>query len=172
MRTDAVVAAGASAGGQIAAWLAADAAAHRANDPALADVPSGVDAAVLLVAPIVLAELPKHDSTFAPAMVSAYLGCPDGDASLCAPEQYAAADPSQHVGPRPTPVYVVHGGLDDMIPATIHGGAIAEAWAAAGGSARVTVAPGAGHNLHSGNTDVASIDAFLDAVVQGLSLPR
>jgi acetyl esterase/lipase len=164
-RGDTVVAVGASAGGHIAAWLAANPTAHRADDPTLAAVPSGVEAAVLLVAPIVLADLLAYDDTFAPAMVGAYLGCPLGDAGLCTADQFAAADPSLHLGPGPAPVYVVHGGFDDMIPALVHGAAVSSAWSAAGSEAHVVVAPYAGHNLDATNTDVRAIDEFLDHAV-------
>ena len=98
---------------------------------------------------------------YAPAMVGAYLGCPFGVASLCTADQLAAADPSEHLGPYPAPVYAVYGGLDDMIPADVHGVAMSNAWSSAGGESYVVVAPFAGHNLDATNTDVRAIDEFL-----------
>jgi hypothetical protein len=104
-------------------------------------------------------------------MVAAYLGCPLNDASLCTDDQFDAADPTLHLGPDPAPVHAVHGAHDEMIPAAVHGVAIANAWAAAGVEARVDVAD-ADHNLDASNTDVAAIDAFLDRVVAHAELVR
>jgi acetyl esterase/lipase len=167
LRSDRIVAAGSSAGGHLAAWLAANPSVHRAHDVALADVPSGVDAAVLLVAPVVMSDLRQHEDTFAPAILAAYLGCPDGQADRCSDEVMAAADPTRDMGEAPAPVYALHGALDHMFPAAIHGDAITTAWREAGGIAVVEVAPFGGHDLDPTNTDVGSLDRFLDAVLAG-----
>jgi acetyl esterase/lipase len=146
-----IVAVGASAGGHVAAWLAA--------------IGTSVDAAVLLVSPVVMADLRLHDDTFAPAILAAYLGCAEGRAARCTDEQLAASDPTQHMGADPAPVYVLHGGLDGMFPAAVHGVAVADAWTRAGQTAVVEVAPFAGHNLDVSNVDVRAIEAFLDQAV-------
>jgi acetyl esterase/lipase len=165
LRADTIVAIGASAGGHIASWLAANPDAHRSPDAELADVPSGVDAAVLLVAPVVMSDLVAHEDTFAPAILAAYLGCPEERGDRCTQEQLAEADPTRALGADPAPIYVLHGGLDTMFPAAVHGAALADAWRAAGVDARVEVAPFAGHNLDSSNVDVRAIEVFLDQAV-------
>jgi acetyl esterase/lipase len=162
LRDDLVVAAGSSAGGHLAAWLAANPGLHRADDPALDDVASGVDGAVLLVAPVVLADLRVHEETFAPAILAAYLGCADGLARNCSDDALDGADPTLEIPAPPAPIYVLHGGLDTMFPPDVHGAALASAWSQAGGRAVVEVAPFGGHDLDLSNSDPATLDRFLD----------
>jgi acetyl esterase/lipase len=93
-----IVAVGASAGGHIAAWLAANPTRYRVDDAVLGDVRSGVDAAVLLVTPVVMADLRARRHS--PAIL-AYLGCAEERADRCTDEQLAAGDPTRNMGPRP-----------------------------------------------------------------------
>jgi acetyl esterase/lipase len=167
LRDDAVVVAGSSAGGHLAAWLAANPGRHRADEPALDDIASGVDGAVLLVAPVVMADLRAHEDTFAPAILAAYLGCRDGLARNCSDDALVAADPTRHLTGPPAPLYALHGGLDTMFPPAVHGVALATAWDRAGGRAVVDVAPSGGHDLDPTNSDPAALDRFLDELAAG-----
>ena len=157
-----IVAVGTSAGGHIAAMVAATPGRFEPADltDAQAAVDSTVAAVVSIVGPTDLATFSRPD-TFAEELTEALLGC-----APCGPEALAEASPVSYVDRDLPPAYWVYGEDDDLVDPVTQGAAAASAWAAAVGESMswFDLVAGCGHNIDCSTVNQRSLEEFVDRV--------
>jgi acetyl esterase/lipase len=160
----ALVVAGASAGGQLALFLAA------APDlpPELAAVDPRVIGVVAMAAPANVAGL--MDDAFGRAVLERLLGC----STTCSPQLLIDASPSTHVSASAPPLYVAVGAADTLVDPERNLVALSAQWSRAIGPSLVWVdlVDNQGHNLDIDGVNVAAVDEFLTMLSQRTSLPQ
>jgi acetyl esterase/lipase len=178
---DAIVLAGASAGGHLALLAAAAPGRYVAPDlPAdLRDVSPRVQGVMAFVAPSDMVAFIAEDMDFAEIPASMFLACPLFDTASCDTGRAAEASPATHLDPGAPPAYFEYGTQDTLAPVATQGLPIAAAWAAARGEPLGTepssTAPvqlhveAAGHNLDRGTVDLPDLEAWLDSVLAARS---
>jgi acetyl esterase/lipase len=164
VRADKVILTGGSAGGHLAAYEAAVAAAS-------GDAAASVSAVVDFVGPVDLVAL-ANDSTFGATLASTFMGCARPTAEnprTCSDDVYARGNvpaPSPSV----PPAYFAYGADDTLVVPAHHGALLALAWADAKGArtgAFYDQVEGAGHNLDGHVINTRALESFLDAVAAG-----
>ncbi len=174
LRADEVFAAGASAGGHIAAMVAMTPGLFEPTDltPQLAAQDSRVVGAVLEVGPLNLNALSLEGDTWGPALVAEFLGCPEPSAAqpvTCSEEQMAAASPISYVTRDDPPIYLAYGSQDTLVPPATNAFELAHEFTQLGNgrSAAVDEVQNLGHNLDIDGLNITRLHAFLDRVRDG-----
>jgi acetyl esterase/lipase len=174
---DAIVLAGASAGGHLALLAAAAPGRYVASDlPAdLRDVSPWLQGVMAFVAPSDLVAFIAEDMDFAEIPTSMFLACPLFDAASCDVGRAAEASPASHLDAAAPPAYFEYGAHDTLAPVATQGLPIATSWAAARGEplgteprstapVQLHVEP-VGHNLDRETVDLADLERWLDSVL-------
>lgn len=161
---DRVVIYGASAGGHLAAFIAATAGTFEPTDlPAdLARVDSSVRGVVSMVGPTDLETLYEHPHPWAAPLTAAFVGC-----DPCAAEQLQEASPLAHLHDDVPPAYWGYGSDDTLIDVDTQARAIAQAWADHGGpeSSWLDIVESEGHNLDETLVNQRMIEQFVDRAI-------
>lgn len=161
---DRMVLFGTSAGGHLAAFVAATPGVYEPEglDPAVAGFDSTVVGLVSAVGPTDLVSFYDHDNGWARPLTSAFLGC-----DPCGDDELAAASPIHHLHPDLPPAYWAYGPEDALIDVDSQAVAMANAWAAAAGpdSSWLDLVDGLGHNLDENTVNQRAIEAFVDRAV-------
>ncbi len=171
LRADQVFAAGASAGGHLAAMVAVTPGRFEPTNlpPELAAQSSQVIGAVSLVGLLDLNSISREAGTWGPALVAALLGCPDPTTDVvvtCSEDAMTGASPLNYVTRDDPPIYLGYGDLDTLVPPSTNGLAMATRYAQLGmnGEAPFDEVQNQGHTLDIDGVNVTRLGAFLDGV--------
>lgn len=159
---DRIVVYGISAGGHLAAFVAATPGRFEPSGlaPELATFDSSVVGIVSVVGPTDLVDFYRQPHPWALPITEAMVGC-----SPCADAQLAEASPITHLGPSLPPAYWAYGGLDDdFVHWSAQGVAIASAWGeqAGPGSSWLDVIDDQGHNIDHTTINQRAVEEFVD----------
>lgn len=160
---DRIVAFGTSAGGHIAAMVAATPGRFEPTD--LTDAQAAVDSTVVgvvsVVGPTDLTTFSQPD-TWAEELTEALLGC-----APCGPEALADASPVTYMDHDLPPAYWVYGENDELVDAVTQGAVAASAWAVAAGESMswFDLVGGCGHNIDCSTVNQRSLEDFVDRAV-------
>lgn len=167
---------GASAGAQLATLAAV--ASGTFVDPTLPAELKSVSPTVIGVIDMVG---PSDFSTFAdvggwaPALMSAYLGCAPADPTTCPPAVIGAASPVSWLDAEDPPGYLIYGTNDGLVPPATQGTPLAYGWArarndfsrpAASRGVRYEITSG-DHNVEPDNQNVRALEQWIDGVIDG-----
>ena len=168
-----VVVVGTSAGGHLAALVAATRGALEAPELPPTRAPrrdSSVRGVVDIVGPTDLATFQPTDHPWAAPLTASFLGCPaptDGQSGTCASDQLRRASVATYVDRSDPPILLVYGALDTLVVPATQGEPLARIWRDAHGgdpdSASYLVIETAGHTLPSEDT-LGPLTTFLDRV--------
>jgi acetyl esterase/lipase len=171
LRADQVIAAGASAGGHLAAMVAVTPGTFEPTGlpPELSAQNSRVAGAVSLVGLLDLGAASREEGTWGPGIVAALLGCPDptpGTDVTCPEDAMAAASPVNYVSRSAPPLYLGYGDLDTLVPPATNGRLMATRYAELGkaGQAPFDEVQTQGHTIDVDGVNVTRLDAFVDGV--------
>ncbi len=163
----ALVVAGASAGGQLALFLAVAPGHLAAPDlpRELAAVDPRVIGVVTMAAPANVAAL--LNDAFGRAILERFLGC----STTCSAQLLIDASPSTHVSAAAPPLYAAVGADDTLIVPETNLVGLGAQWSRAIGPSLVWVdlVDNRGHNIDIGGVNVAAIDEFLTMLTQRAS---
>ena len=166
-----IVLMGSSAGGHLAAFVAAT--AGRFEPPRLSGemrkVDSTVAAVVDIVGPTDLVTFEHTPHPWALPLTAAFLGCPTPTQAVpytCADSALRAASVATYLDPADPPIYLAYGAQDTLVVPATQGAPLADAWMQTHcgdpTSASYHVVSTAGHDLSP--TDVeATLDPWMDA---------
>ncbi|HVM67362.1 MAG TPA: alpha/beta hydrolase [Acidimicrobiales bacterium] len=164
-----VVVMGDSAGGYLAAFVAAT---RGAFEPVVAGPLAVTDSSVAGVVDVVgITDLPTFATTahpWAAPLTASFLGCPlVGGRAACSSASLAAASVAPYVDATAPPILLAYGGADALVVASTQGRPLATVWSRAheGDPGAVTYleVQGAGHNLSPAQLG-GTLTAFLDRV--------
>ena len=175
-RRVAVVVAGASSGGHLAALAGVAPGVFRdpTLPPELATVSPNVLGVVDWVGPSDLSMFAQAGG-WAPPLLTGFLGCAPNEPETCSSADVAAASPVNHLDASDPPAYLVYGRDDGLVVPATQGLPLAIRWAAARGDfARPDVLRGiryevvaAGHNITPDVENVRQLELWLDLVLSG-----
>lgn len=161
---DSIVLYGTSAGGHIAAFVAATVGQFEPEELSAnqAAKDSSVAGIVVAVGPTDLVEMYSHPNAWARPMSGAHAGC-----EPCTVEQLEAPSIGNYLHEQMPPAYWVYGEIDPLVDAELQGRTMAEAWAQAAGSefSSFDLVEGSDHNLDETVVNQRAIEAFVDAAV-------
>lgn len=161
---DHIVLYGTSAGGHIAAFVAATPGEFEPADlsPAAAAHDSSVAGIVVAVGPVDLTQMYSHPNAWARPMSGAHAGC-----EPCTVEQLELPSVRNHLHGELPPAYWAYGDLDPLVDAELQGRAIADAWGRAAGSeySWFDLVDNGDHNLDETLVNQRLIEAFVDLAV-------
>jgi acetyl esterase/lipase len=175
---DRIIAAGASAGGQLAAL--AGVAPGTFTDPNLSaeltHVSPVVQGVIDYVGPSDFHTFPQAGG-WAPAMTAGLLGCEPFHPETCEPAKVAAASIASHLSPTVPPAYLAYGEQDGLVRPATQGAPLALAWALARGDLNepvpslrgvwYEVEPDVGHNFDLSNSDHEALERWARSVLAG-----
>jgi acetyl esterase/lipase len=171
LRADQVMAAGASAGGHLAAMVAVTPGRFEPTGlpPELAKQSSRVVGAVSFVGLLDLGAASGEEGSFGPGIVAALLGCPDPTPEVfvtCSEDAMAAASPVNYVGRNAPPIYLGYGDLDTLVRPGTNGHVMATRYAELGKAhqAPFDQVETQGHTIDIAGVNVTKLDAFVDGV--------
>jgi acetyl esterase/lipase len=173
---DHLVAAGASAGGQLAAL--AGVAPGTFTDPTLptdlAQVSPRVQGVIDYVGPSDFRTFAQAGG-WAPALTAGLLGCAPAWPETCDPARMAAASVATHLSPTAPPAYLAYGEQDSLVLSTTQGSPLAAAWAQQRGDLSqpdpslrgvwYEQQTDADHNFDRSNSDYTAMERWLRLVV-------
>jgi acetyl esterase/lipase len=175
---DRIIAAGASAGGQLAAL--AGVAPGTYSDPALprdlARVSPVVQGVIDYVGPSDFRTFPQAGG-WAPALTAGLLQCEPMHPETCDPTRVAAASVATHLTAGAPPAYLAYGEQDSLVLPTTQGAPLADAWAAQRGDFTqpdpqlrgvwYEQQVNADHNFDLLNSDYVAMERWLRSVIAG-----
>jgi acetyl esterase/lipase len=171
LRADRVIAAGASAGGHLAAMVAVTPGRFEPTGlpPELAVRSSRVVGAVSFVGLLDLGAASSEEGTWGPGIVAALLDCPEPTPEVfvtCTDDAMAAASPVTYVHPDAPPMYLGYGDLDVLVPPSANGRAMASRYAELGKAQQAPFdrVETQGHTVDVEGVNVTRLDAFVDGV--------
>jgi acetyl esterase/lipase len=174
LRADQVIAAGASAGGHLAAMVAVTPGRFEPTGlpRELAAQSSRVAGAVSFVGLLDLGAASRAEGTFGPGIVAALLGCPDPTPEVfvtCSEDAMAAASPVNYVSRAAPPMYLGYGDLDTLVPPATNGRVMAARYADLGKARQAPFdeVETQGHTIDVDGVNVTRLDAFVDRVRAG-----
>ena len=183
LNPDMIIAAGASAGGQLAAMAGVAPGVY--HDPTLTDNELAVSPSVQGVIDYVG---PSDFTTFyrsggwAPGLTTALLGCRASQVQNCDPAKMHDASIAPHMTAAAPPAYLAYGHQDTLVPPNTQGDELASVWAHARGDATKSTVytrgvwyedeANAGHDFNLSNSNYKATELWVKSVVAGaLNVP-
>jgi acetyl esterase/lipase len=175
-----VVLLGASAGGHLAAFVAATKGLFEPPDldASLSDVDSSVVAVVDIVGPSDLTTFERTKHPWAAGLTASFLGCPTptpANMAPCPDDLLRTASVETYLDPTDPPIYLAYGQQDTLVVPGAQGAPLAAGWTQAHHGdpsvASYHVIAGAGHNILPAEVQ-PSLDQWLDARAEHISPPE
>jgi acetyl esterase/lipase len=166
-----VVLLGVSAGGHLAAFVAATNGLFEPPDldASLSDVDSSVVAVVDIVGPSDLTTFERTQHPWAAGLTASFLGCPTptpANMTPCPDDLLRTASVETYLDPTDPPIYLAYGQQDTLVVPATQGAPLAAGWTHAHHGhpsvASYHVIAGAGHNILPAEVQ-PSLDQWLDA---------
>ncbi|GJM37149.1 MAG: hypothetical protein DHS20C19_05160 [Acidimicrobiales bacterium] len=160
---DRVVLYGTSAGGHLAAFVAATDGRFEPTGltSAQAAEDSSVRGVVVAVGPTDLVQMYDHPNVWARGMSGAHAGC-----EPCHTDQLAIPSVANHLHGDLPPAHWIYGELDPLVDAELQGRLMADAWGTAAGTefSSFDLVEGADHNLDETLINERFVESFLDRI--------